>query len=157
MLAACLIDLGLRPALLEWAIDNGATVRQKRGENMLTNFTFKVNDIMRLDGRKISSTEEAIRDWMSFAQSQVDLLKAFVNLDEVLTLDDIPRIHNANLILHQIHDRLMELEGHFTLTSSSSVFQKATEKLHSLKEEAETLTLIVMKYVPKVMSLTEGE
>ena len=70
---------------------------------MLTNFEKNRDDFNRMDGKSQEETHGALRDWMSTAQEQRALLRRFAHLVEVLTIEDIPRVQNANLILRQIH------------------------------------------------------
>ena len=123
---------------------------------MLTNFEKNRDDFNRMDGKSQEETHGALRDWMSTAQEQRALLWRFAHLVEVLTIEDIPRVQNANLILRQIHEHVVELSKFFGLTPSKIVFDSAAASLASSIADAESYTRQIMKFVPDVMGVTAG-
>ncbi|GGM25424.1 hypothetical protein GCM10009425_40210 [Pseudomonas asuensis] len=124
---------------------------------MLTGFKKNRDDLNRMDGKSIEEMADALRDWMSFAHEQRALLWRFAHLQEVLTIEDIPRVHSANLILLQIADHVTELRETFSLTPAARVLQEAKESLTSDIKDAERFTCQIMKFVPKGMVLTTGK
>ncbi|MFA1025798.1 hypothetical protein ALP10_00440 [Pseudomonas syringae pv. helianthi] len=124
---------------------------------MLTNFQKNRDDLNRMDGKSKEDMHGALRDWMSTANEQHAILWRFAHLVEVLTIEDIPRVQNANLILRQIHDHVVELSKFFGLTPSKNVLDVAVESLASSITDAESYTRQVMKFVPAVMGTTVGK
>lgn len=123
---------------------------------MLTNFEKNRDDLNRMDGKSQEEVHGAIRDWMITAHEQRKLLWGFAHLVEVLTIEDIPRVQNANLILRQIHEHVVELQKFFSLTPVSNALQRAVESLESDIADIERFTCQVMKFVPDVMGLIKG-
>lgn len=124
---------------------------------MLTEFKKNRDDLNRMDGKSQEEVHKALRDWMDLAHEQRSLLWRFAHLEEVLTVEDIPRVQNANLILRQIADHVTELREFFSRTPASNVLQGAVNSLESDIADAERFTRQVMKFVPEVMGLTVGE
>ncbi|MBL3872681.1 hypothetical protein EGV01_11290 [Pseudomonas syringae pv. theae] len=128
-----------------------------RVRTMLTNFQKNRDDFERMDGKSQEAMHGALRDWMSTAHEQRSILWSFAHLVEVLTIEDIPRVQNANLILRQIHDHVVELSEFFRLTPSKNVFDGAAKTLASSITDAESYTRKIMKFVPEVMGTTAGK
>jgi len=124
---------------------------------MLTNFKKSRDALNRMDGQSQEEMHSALRDWMSTAHEQRELLWRFAHLEEVLTIEDIPRVQNANLILRQIHDHVVELQKFFSRTPAINVLQGAVKSLDSEIADAERFTCQIMKFVPEVMGLTVGK
>lgn len=118
---------------------------------MLTNFEKNRDDFNRMDGKSQEAMHGALRDWMSTAQEQRSILWRFAHLVEFLTIEDIPRVQNANLVLRQIHGHVVELSVFFGLTPSKNVLDRAVETLTSSIADAERYTGQVMKFVPEVL------
>lgn len=123
---------------------------------MLTNFENNRDDFNRMDGKSQEAMHGALRDWMRAAQEQRSILWRFAHLVEVLTVEDIPKVQNANLILRQIHGHVAELSDFFRLTPSKNVFDKAVDVLASSVTDAERFTQQIMKFVPVVMGAGTG-
>ncbi|WMJ00163.1 hypothetical protein RBU55_01005 [Pseudomonas chlororaphis subsp. aurantiaca] len=124
---------------------------------MLTNFEKCRDDLDRMDGQSQEEMHSALRDWMSLAHEQRALLWRFAHLKEVLTIEDIPRVQSANLILRQIADHVTELREFFSRTPASNVLQGAMVSLESDLADAERFTRQIMKFVPEVLGTTAGK
>jgi hypothetical protein len=124
---------------------------------MLTSFKKNRDDLNRMDGQSQEEMHEALRGWMILAHEQRTVLWRFAHLEEVLTVEDIPRVQNANLILLQIADHTTELREFFSRTPASNVLQGAVDALESDLADAELFTRQIMKFVPEVMGLTPGK
>jgi hypothetical protein len=135
----------------------GLTNSYIKAWTMLTNFKMNRDDFNRMDGKSQEAMHGALRDWMSTAQEQRSILWRFAHLDEVLTVEDIPRVQNANLILRQIHQHVTELRDFFRLTPSKNVLDGAVDVLASSVADAEHFTQQIMKFVPEVMGTGTGK
>jgi hypothetical protein len=82
-----------------------------------------------MDGQSQEEMHDALRGWMILAHEQRTLLWRFAHLEEVLTVEDIPRVQNANLILRQITDHTTELQAFFSSKPASSVLKIAVDSL----------------------------
>lgn len=117
---------------------------------MLTNFKVNRDTLDRMDGNSQEEMHHALRDWMSLASEQRTLLWNFEHMVEVITLEDVPRIQNANLILKVIHHHLDELQKFFHLKPAHNVLATSATTVASLIEDAEQWTPRILRFVPGV-------
>lgn len=104
---------------------------------MLVNKDKNFDTMKRLDGNDQVAMHQSLREWMHLAQEQRGVLWHFYNLSEVLTVEDVPRVESALMIMRQIRARVAELVGQFALSPSSSVLQTALKTLDSSIADAE--------------------
>lgn len=115
---------------------------------MLTNFKINRDSLNRMNGKSETEMQSALRDWMDLADEQHRLFKSFYDMDEVLTLEDIPRISNAKMIVEQIYHHMAELQHFFALVPAGAVLTKNVETLTRSMHEINKMDKHLAKFMP---------
>ncbi|WP_155268739.1 hypothetical protein [Stutzerimonas decontaminans] len=102
--------------------------------------------LLRFDGNDQVKMHAALRGWMGLAQEQRALLWKFYNLSEVLTVQDVPRVESALMIIRQLRARVASLVEQFALTPCVTVLQSALETLDSSVDDAEKYAKWVLSF-----------
>lgn len=116
---------------------------------MLTNFTMNRDRLNRMDGKSQEAMHTALRDWMAMASEQRLVLWQFEHMVEVITLEDVPKVQNAKIILHQIQTHLVELEKTFDRAEAVHVLTTSRKQLDSYVAEVEQWIPRILKFIPK--------
>ncbi|MGA6100478.1 hypothetical protein ACPESN_21720 [Stutzerimonas marianensis] len=70
----------------------------------------------------------------------------FYNLSEVLTVQDVPRVESALMIIRQIRARIANLVAQFALTPCVNVLKSALETLDSCTNDAEKYAKWILSF-----------
>lgn len=105
---------------------------------MITKFAFNFDRLQRMNGQDPTEIHGALLDWLALAKSQRDLLWDFYNLVEVLTVEDVPKVKSARMMIIQIRERVHYLEGFFAKTPSVAIIETSRKLLDGyIAESAE--------------------
>jgi hypothetical protein len=113
---------------------------------MLVSKDINFDSLLRFDGNDQVKMHAALRGWMDLAHEQRALLWHFYNLSEVLTVQDVPRVESALMILRQLRARVASLVEQFALTPCVNVLKNALETLDSSVDDAEKYAKWVLSF-----------
>jgi len=113
---------------------------------MLVSEEINFDTLLRFDGNDQVKMHAALRGWMDLAQEQRALLWKFYNLSEVLTVQDVPRVESALMIIRQIRARIANLVAQFALTPCVNVLKSALETLDSCTNYAEKYAKWILSF-----------
>lgn len=115
---------------------------------METGTSINYNSLQRMDGNDQVAMHEATRIWMKLASEQHGLLWRFYNLEEVFTVEDIPRVESAIMIIKQISDRVRSLELFFEKVPVVNVLRGCRELVDSHLKEAQGYSEWILSFKP---------
>ncbi|MEZ3187448.1 hypothetical protein HZR81_21385 [Pseudomonas sp. LM13] len=113
---------------------------------MLVSKEINFDSLLRFDGNDQVKMHTALRGWMELAHEQRALLWHFYNLSEVLTVQDVPRVESALMIIRQIRARIANLVEQFAFTPCVNVLKSALETLDSNVNDAEKYAMWVLSF-----------
>lgn len=115
---------------------------------MIVDSEFDYDRIRRLSGKCQIEMHNAMRGWVQLSTEQRTVLYNFYNLLEILTIEDIPKVQNALMIIRQLRDRVQDLVKHFALVPAVHTLESSLELMNSNLESGEMYAEWILSYRP---------